>query len=147
MAFDINLKHTYLVDENIIALLSTLTNSVDEPTYSNEFDTREMLTKLINDGTMDDYFTKTFTRKFSTQARTLSKNLIGYNSHAYYGNFTLYAYLHEDYYRWVNFFICIYDTGEWVLGDFESVVFASNEDTYNAFKNTIVLEEWDYYDI
>lgn len=147
MAFDINLKHTYLVDENIIVLLSTLTNSVDEPTYSNEYDTREMLTTLINDGTMDDYFTKTFTRKFSTQARTLSKNLIGYNSHAYYGNFTLYAYLHEDYYRWVNFFICIYDTGEWVLGDFESVVFASNEDTYNAFKNTIVLEEWDYYDI
>jgi hypothetical protein len=147
MSFDINEKHMYLVDENVIALLRLLTNCVGEPSYKEESKSRELLDKFINDGTMDDYFTKTFVRKFSTQARTLSKEVIGYNTHAYYGNFNLYAYEHEDYYRWVNYFICIYDTGAWVLGDFESVVFASSEDTYKAFKNSVDVKEWDYYDI
>ena len=81
----------------------------------------------------------------SHDAITIDDTFLGYNTN---GQFTLHAKVHEDYYTWINFFVAVFDDGiNWVVGDYESIVFASNEETVKVFEKNIIIENWDYYDI
>lgn len=81
----------------------------------------------------------------NNDAITIATDEIGHNEQ---GKFTLYAIIQEDWYTWINFFVAVFDDGvNWVAGDFENVVVASNAETFKTFKQNIVIEFWDYADI
>ena len=62
--------------------------------------------------------------------------------------YTVYGKIHEDYYEWVNFFVCVSADGKnYIVGDFEDVVYFSSKKFYNDFINEYPVEVWDYFDI
>lgn len=78
-------------------------------------------------------------------AITLPKKSQGYNTE---GKFDIIAYVHEDWFEWINFFIAIYDDGkQFVIGDFENTIVASSKETLEHFLKHVNVESWDYGDI
>lgn len=119
----------------------------DEPNWQTEEEAYCEFDKLFLDLEIKNsrYLIVENFKNFPSHARTLSAKDVGYNED---GKFTLYAYVHEDYYKWVNFFIAVFDDGRnYVVGDFEKTVVASNMKHYNIFMNNVDFKDWDYGDI
>lgn len=54
----------------------------------------------------------------------------------------------EDSYTWVNFFVCVgVNNKDYILGDFEGIVYASSKKFYDTFIKENEIEVWDYEDI
>lgn len=84
-------------------------------------------------------------RKNNRYANTLPKRCVG---KCVEGKFTLYAEIQEDYYKWVNFFIVVFDDNKnFIIGDFEKTVIASNKKHLDIFLKYYQPEKWDYNDI
>jgi hypothetical protein len=60
---------------------------------------------------------------------------------------TITAFIHEDYFYWVNEFEAVHPMYGRVWGDFESEVYADTEDGFQDFYAKHPPEPWDYYDI
>jgi len=73
---------------------------------------------------------------------TLEPNYIGTHENGW----TITGKIKEDYYEWVNEFHAI-KNGKIVFGDFESQVYASDEETYQEFIKEFPPHAWDYGDI
>lgn len=83
--------------------------------------------------------------KFSTQAITLPSSCIGEHEDV---GVTFYGIVQEDWYEWVNFFLCVSNDGKhYAVGDFEGVVYASSKKFYEKLIVNFEVEEWDYWDI
>lgn len=125
--------------------ITTLVELLKGKDYSNAVDLYE---KLVENNKFKDYHEHINYMPVcasSHDAITIDDDFLGYNDN---GQFTLYAEVHEDYYTWINFFVAVFDDGiNWVVGDYESVVYASNEETVKVFEKNIIIDEWDYFDI
>lgn len=75
-------------------------------------------------------------------AHTLSPDYLGTRKN----DWSIWGEITEDYYTWVNAF-CAKKGSNWVVGDFENVVYASSEKAYNDFIKKFPPENWDYDDI
>lgn len=121
---------------------------LENPTYLQEEEAKEYLDTIINSGKLRPKLKVKYQARdshFSTQAITLPTDCIG--THEDLG-ITVYGSIQEDYYEWVNFFLCVSNDGkEYMVGDFEYMVYSSSKDFYNKFINRFEVEEWDYWDI
>lgn len=85
-------------------------------------------------------------RKYSVSghlARTLSAHCVGENK----SGWLIRADVHEDYYKWVNYFEAFHMDYGVVYGDFEEGVYASTEEALEQFFKDHPFEDWDYWDI
>ena len=57
------------------------------------------------------------------------------------------AYIHEDYYEWINFFIITSPKGDYMFGDFENIVYVSSKKFYDVVMQKDLVKVWDYGDI
>lgn len=118
------------------------------PTYQSEEDAKEYLSSVIKTGKLKpklEIHYQTKESNFSTQAVTLQSYCIGTHEDV---NLTVYGRVHEDWYEWVNFFLCISNDGKnYIVGDFEDIIYTSSKKFYDNFINTFEVQEWDYWDI
>lgn len=121
---------------------------LQNPTWDKEDKAIDYLKESVDSGEFKPEITILYQPKrpaFGSQAVTLYEDSI--KEYRDLG-FTIYGLVHEDYYRWVNFFLCFSDTSDdYVVGDFEDVVYASSKTFYDKFTQNIEIEEWDYHDI
>lgn len=131
-----------LMNKQVNLLLSILGN---EPDWQTEEVAEKQFLDYFYDGVFDKFYTKEFIKSFPSSASTLRGKDIGYCEE---GKFTLHAYMHYDEYKWVNFFIAIFDDDKnFVVGDFEKAVVASNKKHYDILLKHVSLSHWDYGDI
>lgn len=87
-------------------------------------------------------YSKPFDIMFDSNAITLHTNALESKSWEVTGK------IHEDYYEWINDFYAVEkSTNNIVFGNFESKVYATDEDTYIRFRKDIKVVNWDYQDI
>lgn len=60
---------------------------------------------------------------------------------------TISAFLHQDWYVWVNEFVAIHRRLGTVSGDYESEIVASSNASFDDFYKNHTPNSWDYYDI
>jgi len=77
------------------------------------------------------------------EAHTLNPACIGTHEDGW----TIEGQIHDDYYKWVNYFEASHPTHGRVWGDFERTVFATSKEAYNHFIEHHFPESWDYWDI
>lgn len=77
------------------------------------------------------------------RAHTLQPEDVGTHE----SGWTIIGEIHEDYYKWVNYFEAAHPEYGKVWGNFEGEVFADSEAAYNHFVEHHPPEEWDYWDI
>ena len=78
-------------------------------------------------------------------ALTIDSKCLGYND---FGKYTLYGWVRCDYFEWVNEFVAVFDNDkDFVIGNFEKIVYVTSEKSYNIFMETVTIDEWDYHDI
>ena len=121
---------------------------LENPTYLQEGEAKAYLRNIVNNSELLPKLKVKYQTRgnyFSSKAATLPTNCIG--THEDLG-ITVYGKIQEDYYEWVNFFLCIPSDGkEYIVGDFEDMVYSSSKDFYDKFINKFEVEEWDYWDI
>lgn len=106
----------------------------------------DLFKKYLDTGKFDKFYRIEEEVYFDNEAHTIEPD----NIQNYYeeGKFKFYGWIKEDYYQWINFFIVIFDDGRnFVLGDFEHVVIASNKKSFAIFKKYVTVNRWDYGDI
>lgn len=83
------------------------------------------------------------TKKFSSEAYTLSADIVGQNKSGWFvsGNIC------DDYYVWVNDFEAHHPVYGCVRGNFEDKVEASSQAAFDHFVKHHAPQEWDYWDI
>jgi hypothetical protein len=86
---------------------------------------------------------KTYTDEFKSMARTLDYEVVGVND----SGWRVKAVVHEDWFRWVNYFEAFHEDYGIVYGDFEEEVYASDEKALEHFIKNHEPEVWDYWDI
>lgn len=123
----------------------------ENPTWDTDCEAQKVFYELLKDGKFEKNFIL-YTNKSNLDgdAYTLPEEELGYygeESVFYERPLSFYAYLHEDYYTWHNFFVVSFDDGNFIMGDFENVVVASNKKAYDYFTSIIKPERWDYGDI
>ena len=57
------------------------------------------------------------------------------------------AYIHEDYYEWINLFIITSPKVDYMFGDFENIVYVSSKKFYDVVMQKDLVKVWDYGDI
>ena len=130
----------------------------NKPSHSQSEAAKTYLQKVITSGAFKPTYSSIHkdVNSFSHVAITLPISCIGehYKETVAYGeinrevDYIVCAELCEDYYEWVNFFVCISDDGkDYVVGDFEEVVYFSSKKFYNQFIEENPVEVWDYWDI
>lgn len=121
---------------------------LENPTYLQEEEAKKYLDDIINNGKLRPKLKVKYQARgnhFSTQAITLPPKCIGIHEDL---DITVYGSIQEDYYEWVNFFLCVSNDGrEYIVGDFEYMVYSSSKDFYDKFIDKFEVEEWDYWDI
>ena len=121
---------------------------LEHPTYLSEKEAKDYLECVIKSGKLKPNLTMGYQKTgdyFSTQAATLPSRCIGIHKEM---KITVYGVVQEDYYKWVNFFLCVSDNGkEYIVGDFEAEVYTSSKGFYDKFISSFEVEEWDYWDI
>lgn len=130
----------------------------DNTSYTQSDEARDYLQKAITSGELKAKYSFQHPEKgsFDHIAITLPVSCIGehYKETVAYGeinrevDYVVFAELCEDYYEWVNFFVCISTDGkDYIVGDFEEVVYFSSKKFYNQFIEENPVEVWDYQDI
>ncbi len=71
----------------------------------------------------------------------------GFHTRTHDSGWTISGEIHEDYYVWVNDFVATHPTFGRVEGNFESLVFASSEESFQDFYHKHPPSPWDYGDI
>lgn len=121
---------------------------LENPTYLQEEEAKEYLENIIKSGKIRPKLRVKYKARdsyFSTQAITLPPKCVGIHEDL---DITVYSSIQEDYYEWVNFFLCVSNDGkEYIVGDFEDTVYSSSRDFYDRFNDKFEVEEWDYWDI
>lgn len=121
---------------------------LEKPSYQLEQEAMEYLASIVESGKLKPKATIHYQPKesrFSTQAITLPSDCIG--THEDIG-LTIFGMVQEDWYEWVNFFLCVSNDGKnYVVGDFEGIVYASSRKFYDNFVHNFEVQEWDYWDI
>lgn len=121
---------------------------LENPTYLQEEEAKEYLENIIKSGKIRPKLRVKYQSRdsyFSTKAITLPTECIGTHEDL---DITVYGSIQKDYYEWVNFFLCVSNDGkEYIVGDFEDMVYSSSKDFYNRFIDEFEVEEWDYWDI
>lgn len=138
--------------KNVINLLG------ENPTHESNDEAKDYLGKVILSGDFKPNHSFTHKKKYSFKsvAITLPKESIGVTciEVVEFGEiiskpiFTLHALLYENYYEWVNFFICVSSDGkDYAVGDLENVVYFSSKKFYNKLTENYPVKVWDYQDI
>lgn len=131
-----------IMNKNIKLLLDTLGK---EPNWKTNDNAYKLFKSKLNDGVFDNFYKEEYVKGHVSEASTLSVNDIGYCEE---GKFTLYAHEHCDEYTWVNFFIAVFDDDKnFVIGDFEKAVVASNKKHFDTLLKHVNLQDWCYWDI
>jgi len=121
---------------------------LENPTYLQEEEAKEYLDDIIKSGKLLPKLKVKYQTRgsyFSTKAITLPTECIGTHEGL---DITVYGSIQKDYYEWVNFFLCVSNDGkEYIVGDFEDMVYSSSKDFYDKFIDKFEVEEWDYWDI
>jgi hypothetical protein len=83
------------------------------------------------------------------QSEVCSDSLIedGFSSRMHEDGWTISGEIYEDYYVWVNGFVASHPIYGKIRGDFESSIFADNEEGYKDFMKNHAPTAWDYGDI
>lgn len=143
------------MNKHIKKIINTLGSS---PDYDREEDAVEYLKQVVSSGELKPKYSFTHEEVGSHNhiAITLPVHCLDetYSENVVYGEikqellYTVYGKIHEDYYEWVNFFVCVSADGKnYIVGDFEDVVYFSSKKFYNDFINEYPVEVWDYFDI
>ena len=130
----------------------------NKPSYSQSEASKTYLQEVITSGAFKPKYSVVHidVGSFSHVAITLPVSCIGEHCKetVVYGeinrdvDYVVFAELCEDYYEWVNFFVCISADGkDYIVGDFEEVVYFSSKKFYNKFIEENPVEVWDYQDI
>ena len=137
-------------------ILETLT---EQPTWETDSEAQKLLSNLVKCGEFNPRYSVNYVKENNLRARdavTLSVSSIGehYDETVKCGEivrelkYTVFALEHEDYYTWVNFFVCVSaNNKDYILGDFEVTVYASSKKFYDTFVKENEIEVWDYMDI
>lgn len=117
------------------------------PNYETEQAAFGLFNDMVKEGKFEKFYNYVHQSSGDKQACTVAPSLQGH-----YKNLDkplhFYSYLHEDYYEWHNFFVCYFDDNtNFVMGDFEGRVVASNKRAYDYFRSVFDIEEWDYGEI
>lgn len=147
------------MNRNIKALIDTLGTYI---TYDSEYKTLKLFKDLIKSGKLKpkysvDFVPEGYTKEsINGMAVTLSTGSVGehYKEVIEHGeivrtlDYTVHARIQEDYYEWVNFFVCVSDNGkDYVVGDCEDTVYFTSKKFYNKLFNENEVEVWNYEDI
>lgn len=136
---------TFDMKKSVNELFQKLQNELHEKDH--DFETVDLFNKLLREGEFSKSFKYEHDTGFKSEAHTLPES----NNGSYDDikrPFYFLSMLHEDYFTWHNFFICVFkDNKNFVLGDFEDVVVASNKRAYDYFTSIITPYIWDYWDI
>lgn len=148
------------MNKHIKQLVVLLSNS---PDYNTESVAINYLKEVINSGTfkpkytLNEYYVSEEDKRWiHNLAVTLSPDIIGehYIESFVHGeivrevDYVVYGLIHEDYYEWVNFFVCVSTDGKnYIVGDLEDVVYYSSKKFYDKFINAHKPVVWDYLDI
>lgn len=137
-------------------ILKTLTES---PTWETDNEAQKLLINLVKSGEFNPCYSVNYVKENNLRTRdavTLCASSIGeyYNETVKYGEivrelkYTVFALERKDYYTWVNFFVCVSaNNKDYVLGDFEGIVYASSKKFYDTFIKENKVNVWDYMDI
>lgn len=108
-------------------------------------DSQELFEKYLKEGKFDKFYRVEEPKYFKSEAHTVSPDTLDYHDQ---GKFRFYGFVVSDYYEWINFFIVIFDDNRnFVIGDFERTVIASNKKSFDIFKKYVTIDRWDYGDI
>lgn len=143
------------MNKHIKKLINILGNN---PDYDQEDEATKYLKQAISSGDFKPKYSTIHVEKdsFNSVAITLPTHCLDetYDENVVYGEikqellYTVYGKIHEDYYEWVNFFVCVSADGKnYIVGDFEDVVYFSAKKFYNDFIEEYPVEVWDYLDI
>lgn len=137
-------------------ILKTLT---EQPTWETDNEAQKLLANLLKSGEFNPRYSVNYVKENNLctgDAVTLPVSSIGehYDETVKCGEivrelkYKVFALEHEDYYTWVNFFVCVSANGkDYILGDFEGVVYSSSKKFYDTFIKENEIEVWDYMDI
>ena len=137
-------------------ILETLT---EQPTWETDNEAKKLLINLVKSGEFNPRYSVNYVKENKLRTRdavTLRVSSIGehYDETVKCGEivrelkYTVFALEHEDYYTWVNFFVCVgVNNKDYILGDFEGIVYFSSKKFYNNFTKENEIEVWDYMDI
>ena len=137
-------------------ILGTLTG---QPTWETDIEAQKLLTHLVESGKFNPRYSVNYVKENNLRTRdavTLRVSSIGehYDETVKCGEiirelkYTVFALEREDYYTWVNFFVCVgANNRDYILGDFEGVVYASSKKFYQDFIKENEINVWDYMDI
>lgn len=137
-------------------ILETLT---EQPTWKTDDEAQKLLITLVKSGEFNPRYSVNYVKENNLRTRdavTLCVSSIGehYDENVICGEivrelkYTVFALEREDYYTWVNFFVCVgANNKDYVLGDFEGVVYASSKKFYQDFIKENEIKVWDYMDI
>ena len=115
-----------------------------QPTFNSE-DSAESLFKTNLESGLYDKLYKDVNYINYPNAHTLESKHLGYCEE---GKFTIHALVHDDYKTWINFFVAVFDDGRnFVFGNFEHSVVASNKRSFNTLVKYCKPEHWSYDDI
>lgn len=117
------------------------------PSFESEDQANLFFEECLQAGMFDKYFIMEYTSDFSigSMTQTIESKEQGFNEDAGY---TIYARIHEDYYTWINFFVCVSDNNkDFIVGDFSKTVVASSEKFFDKFMKNTKVTVWDMGDI
>lgn len=127
------------------------------PTYQSAKDAELYLIKQLTDSKIKPRFKMDYAKdngieNFKRRSITLSPYVGAYADYNPVTDedeevFTVQACISEDYYKWINFFIITSPKGDYMFGDFENTVYASNKKFYGVVMQKDLVEVWDCGDI
>ena len=144
------------MNKSVKKILETLT---EQPTWETDNEAQKLLITLVKSGEFNPRYSVNYVKENNLRTRdavTLCASSIGehYDETVICGEivrelkYTVFALEHEDYYTWVNFFVCVSaNNKDYILGDFEGVVYASSKKFYQDFIKENEIKVWDYMDI
>ena len=108
----------------------------------------EYVAKKIQNGNLSKFIVYECGERYgNNSAITLDEYSLG--KHIHNGeSFTVYGYVVEDYWSWVNFFLVVSDDGEkYIFGDYEHIIYSNDKKFFDVFSEIAVVETWDYHDL
>lgn len=126
-------------------LISMLSKDAD---YKQEMEAIQFINEELSKGNIIPKYSEKFETEFKGQAITLPVSSI---CDHYKGNeivLSVFGRIHEDYYKWVNFFVAVSPNGkDYIFGDFQKEIYYSSKKFKNLFDSKVVPYKWDYGDI